>query len=121
MSLVWVNAWRSSDGSHWGAPERQHSGRPKIASREVIRRFITEATTAVPGHKFSVAFLLAEWEELVDAWQLENWESYRDVKRLGRKTRLQEPQRATSWAILDAVRVRLRTAGLITRAAMFTA
>jgi superfamily I DNA/RNA helicase len=52
---------------------------------------------------------------------LENWESYRDVKRLGRKTRLQEPQRATSWAILDAVRARLRAEGLITRAGMFTA
>src|SRR5205807_10274548 len=47
-------------------------------------------------------------------------ESYRDIRRLGRKTRLQESQRATVWAILDAVRVRLRTEGLITRAGMFT-
>jgi mRNA-degrading endonuclease RelE of RelBE toxin-antitoxin system len=99
----------------------QHFGRPKIASRDVIRLFITEAARAVSDQKFSVAFLLAEWEELVDAWQLENWESYRDVRRLGRKTRLQEPQRATLWGILDTVRVRLRTEGLITRAGMFTA
>ena len=33
---------------------------------------------------------MTEWEQVVDAWQLESWESYRDVVRLGRKTRLQE-------------------------------
>jgi hypothetical protein len=33
-------------------------------------------------------FLLAEWDQIVDAWQLESWEAYRDVVRLGRKTRL---------------------------------
>jgi superfamily I DNA/RNA helicase len=98
----------------------QHFGRPNIASRDVIRRFLTEAAGAVAEQKFSVRFLLSEWEELVDAWQLESWESYRDIKRLGRKTRLQESQRATLWAILDAVRVRLRTEGFITRAEMFT-
>jgi len=31
-----------------------------------------------------------ELEQVVDAWQLDAWESYRDVKRLGRKTRLPE-------------------------------
>jgi superfamily I DNA/RNA helicase/mRNA-degrading endonuclease RelE of RelBE toxin-antitoxin system len=98
----------------------QQFGRPKIASRDVIRGFIKEAAAGVPNIKFSTAFLLAEWEELVDAWQLENWESYRDVKRLGRKTRLQEAQRATLWRILDAVRVRLSTEGFVTHARMFT-
>ena len=34
-----------------------------------------------------------EWDQVVDAWQLESWESYRDVARLGRKTRLPEAQR----------------------------
>ena len=72
----------------------QQFGRPKIASPEVIRRFMTEAAAAVADLKFSLRFLLTEWEEIVDAWQLQSWESYRDVTRLGRKTRLQESQRA---------------------------
>ena len=38
-------------------------------------------------HKFGLHFLLTEWEQVVDAWQLESWEAYRDVGRLGRKTR----------------------------------
>ena len=63
---------------------------------------MTEAAAAVADLKFSLSFLLTEWEELVDAWQLQSWESYRDVKRLGRKTRLQESQRAMLWSVLDA-------------------
>ena len=42
---------------------------------------------------------MTEWEQVVDAWQLETWEAYRDVARLGRKTRLKEPQRA--MALVD--------------------
>jgi mRNA-degrading endonuclease RelE of RelBE toxin-antitoxin system len=98
----------------------QHFGHPRIASRDAIRQFITEARSAVAAQKFSLGFLLTEWEELVDAWQLDSWEAYRDVKRLGRKTRLPEPQRAALWSIFDVVRARLKAEGLITRAAMFS-
>jgi mRNA-degrading endonuclease RelE of RelBE toxin-antitoxin system len=98
----------------------QHFGCPKIASPEVTRRFMTEAAAKAADLKFSVSFLLTEWEELVDAWQLETWESYRDIKRLGRKTRLQEPQRATLWRVLDAVRGRLHAEGFVTYAEIFT-
>ena len=98
----------------------QHFGRPQIASREQIRRFIAEAAPEQADQKFSTAFLLSEWEELVDAWQLDKWEAYRDVKRLGRKTRLPEARRAALWAGFDAVRKRLNAEGLITRAGMFS-
>lgn len=98
----------------------QHFGRPRIASAEVIRKFVTEAASASSGHKFSLSFLLTEWRELVDAWQLGTWESYRDIKRLGRKTRLQESQRAAVWTILDAARVRLNSEGLVTDAEIYS-
>ena len=35
-------------------------------------------------------------------WQLATWEAYRDVARLGRKTRLPEAQRVVLWSILSA-------------------
>ena len=98
----------------------QHFGHPKIVSADVIRRFMTEAAGKVADLKFSVSFLLMEWGEVVDAWQLQSWESYRDIKRLGRKTRLQESQRAKLWAVLDAVRGRLRAEGFVTHAEIFT-
>lgn len=97
-----------------------HFGRPQVASREVVSRLVEEAARAVGGHKFSPHFLLTEWEQVVDAWQLDTWESYRDVTRLGRKTRLPEKQRAVLWSILERVREELKQRNLITAAEMFS-
>ncbi|MCD6388782.1 MAG: ATP-binding domain-containing protein, partial [Desulfobulbaceae bacterium] len=74
----------------------------------------------VAGHKFSKQFLLSEWQDVVDAWQLSSWEEYRDARRLGRKTRLPEKQRAILWDIFSQVRDELKTSGLITSANMFS-
>lgn len=98
----------------------QQFGRPKIATFDFIRQAINDAAKATPETRFSVSFLLTEWQDLVDAWQLHSWESYRDVKRLGRKTRLKESQRAAVWQILDAVRSRLQRDSLVTHSAIFT-
>ncbi len=95
-------------------------GRPHIASRAVIEELLKEAAGEVAGHKFSSYFLLSEWEEVVDAWQLETWEAYRDAKRLGRKTRLPEKQRVMLWSICERVRNSLKTRNLITYADMFS-
>jgi mRNA-degrading endonuclease RelE of RelBE toxin-antitoxin system len=94
-------------------------GRPHIASREFIRQLLEQAAEAVEGHKFSLHFLLTEWEQIVDAWQLETWEAYRDVTRLGRKTRLPEKQRAVLWSIFDRVRSNLVAKNQITLSTMF--
>lgn len=97
----------------------QH-GQVKLANREAVRKMLSDASEAVGAHKFSLHFLLTEWEQIVDAWQLESWDDYRDVTRLGRKTRLPEPQRAVLWAIFEQVRSALTTQKLTTDAGMFT-
>jgi mRNA-degrading endonuclease RelE of RelBE toxin-antitoxin system len=97
----------------------RHIGRPSIPSRDEVRGLLATAASEVPGQKFSPAFLWTEWDELVDAWQLDCWESYRDVKRLGRKVRLPEAQRAALWTIFQSARGRLENEGRITRATMF--
>jgi superfamily I DNA/RNA helicase len=81
---------------------------------------LKEAGSAVNGHKFGRHFLITEWEQVVDAWQLDNWEAYRDVARLGRKTRLPEAQRKVLWSIFERVRSGLRTRQLITESEMFS-
>jgi mRNA-degrading endonuclease RelE of RelBE toxin-antitoxin system len=96
-------------------------GPANLATRQTLRDLIAEASKAVPGHRFSHHFLLTEWEQVVDAWQLESWESYRDVARLGRKTRLSEAQRALLWSIFDRVRAALKGRKLTTAAGLFTA
>ncbi|MBI1789598.1 MAG: UvrD-helicase domain-containing protein [Acidobacteria bacterium] len=95
-------------------------GRPQIASRETIRELLEEAARTLEGNRFSLHFLTTEWEQVVDAWQLEAWESYRDVARLGRKTRLQEAQRVMLWSMFERVRSGLRALGLVTYSSVFS-
>lgn len=96
-------------------------GKPRMASDEDIQPLLTEAAENVKGHQFSRRFLINEWTDVVDAWQLKTWEAYRDVKRLGRKARLPEKQRVILWEIFRAVCENLRRRELITYAELFTA
>ena len=97
-----------------------HLGHSKVATPTQIRTLMTEAAKQIQGLKFSMRFLLAEWDDLVDGWQLTTWEAYRDVKRLGRKTRLSEAQRTILWSIFENVQSGLHAQGLITQSEMFT-
>lgn len=94
-------------------------GKQKLATQADIVQAINDAAIVDPGLKFTQRFMLGEWTDLVDAWQLRTWESYRDVKRLGRKTRLSESQRSTLWAVFERVLSTLRQRSLITPAEMF--
>ena len=76
-------------------------GKGQFAGPEKIRALLEEAAKGSTENRFSTQFLMTEWEHVVDAWQLETWEAYRDVARLGRKTRLKEPQRAVAWEFLS--------------------
>jgi len=100
---------------------RAHAGPATLASLDMVRDLIREASRAVGGHKFTTAFLVSEWEHVVDAWQLDSWEAYRNVTRLGRKTRVSEAQRAVLWSIFDRVRAKLREKNVITEAGLFAA
>ena len=75
-------------------------GQPLIADEDDVRKVARRAMQQQPS-KFSLGFVLSEWHEVVDAWQIQSWEHYRDFKRLGRKTRLPEAQRESLWAVLD--------------------
>jgi len=95
-------------------------GRTKIASKETIKKLLQQASTEIEGHKFTLYFLMTEWEQVVDAWQLDTWEAYRDVVRLGRKTRLPEKQRIVLWSIFDKVRTALKAQKTVTNADIFS-
>ena len=94
-------------------------GTPSFASATQIRALIEEAAAIVEDRKFATSFMLTEWEQVVDAWQLNTWEAYRDVPRLGRRRRLSESQRQGLWAIFEQVRSGLNEQSLTTRSEMF--
>ena len=89
-------------------------GPPVIVGDEELRAIIAEAAGNVPDARFGEPFLLGEWREVVDAWQIDSWESYRDVPRLGRKTRIGGKQRESLWTIFQGVQARLAQRGLLT-------
>ena len=93
-------------------------GPPSLAKRETVRKLLLEAIT-LEGTKFSLTFLTAEWERVIDAWQLASWEDYRDIARIGRYRRLTGPQRQTLWPIFERVRSGLREQKLVTMAEVF--
>ena len=105
-----------------GVGRRLHAanvGPLHLAADEDIRELLRQAAADVEGHRFSAHFLWTEWSTVVDAWQLASWEDYRDVQRLGRKTRLAEKQRELLWSIFSRVRSALGEQGRLTEPGMF--
>lgn len=98
---------------------RQFGTPNMLPDRELDAR-LAKAAAAVPDHRFKLNFLRSEWSDLVDAWQLNSWDAYRDVKRLGRKTRLSEAQRKTLWEIFSRVLSANEAEHLVTPARLFT-
>jgi len=94
-------------------------GKANIVGSEELAAVISEASEREPTHSFTQRFLLGEWKEVVDAWQLRTWEDYRDIRRLGRKTRLPEQHREVLWSIFEDVRRELRERQLVTQAEIF--
>jgi hypothetical protein len=94
-------------------------GQPNIAPHALIETLVRQAATEVQGYRFSPRFLTGEWREVVDAWQHTSWEDYRDVARLGRKTRIGGKQREILWLIFERVRAGLAERKAITWPALF--
>jgi superfamily I DNA/RNA helicase/mRNA-degrading endonuclease RelE of RelBE toxin-antitoxin system len=94
-------------------------GDSRIAGDDQILEVLSESSKEIPGQSFRLSFLKDEWDDVVDAWGFETWEEYRDVARLGRKTRLSEAQRRTLWQIFSVVRESMHDRKLITNAGMY--
>jgi superfamily I DNA/RNA helicase len=99
----------------------QAFGTPQIAKPAMMQSLLSSISHEIGGHSFSDRFLFQEWDDVVDAWQVGTWDAYRDVARLGRKTRLGEKQRNALWQIFERAQQRLREGALFTNAMVFAA
>ncbi|MGI9024470.1 MAG: 3'-5' exonuclease [Burkholderiaceae bacterium] len=98
-------------------------GKPLLADDGLVRTYLSEAAESADAalpRKWAPAFLWNEWREVLDPWQISDWEGYRNVQRIGRKTRLSEAQRAAAWRVFSSVQGRLRNESRITMAGLFT-
>jgi KaiC/GvpD/RAD55 family RecA-like ATPase len=90
-------------------------GRVVMVTPAQVRTLVATEAGLERDLKFSPHFLVSEWEQVVDAWQLRSWDAYREVARLGRKTRLPEKQRQVLWTVFERVRRGLHAQGLVTQ------
>ncbi|MDR0306376.1 MAG: UvrD-helicase domain-containing protein [Chitinispirillales bacterium] len=98
---------------------KSNVGKCIIPKDSDLRKLIEDAAQENPGHGLKKRFLFSEWTQVVDAWQLNTWEEYRDVARLGRKTRLPENRRKILWDIFENVRKKLKEKTWVTQSEMF--
>jgi superfamily I DNA/RNA helicase len=99
---------------------RQQFGQPTILTPGKLDELVSQTLKVSDSTKFSLAFLASEWWDVIDAWQITTWESYRDFRRLGRKTRLSEKVRYSLWSIFDTVNERIRESGQVSIATLFS-
>jgi superfamily I DNA/RNA helicase len=102
------------DGIGYRLHELFFRTRPNVASAAQVESALTAAAKELGEERFSRRFLLAEWQTVVDAWQLKSWEAYRDVSRLGRRTRIGGKQREALWAVFERARARLHEQHVMT-------
>jgi superfamily I DNA/RNA helicase/mRNA-degrading endonuclease RelE of RelBE toxin-antitoxin system len=102
------------DGIGYRLYELFFRARPNVASAAQIESVLVGVARDLGEERFSRRFLLAEWQTVVDAWQLRSWEAYRDISRLGRRTRVGGKQREALWAVFERTRAHLRDRNVMT-------
>ncbi|MGP0566699.1 MULTISPECIES: 3'-5' exonuclease [unclassified Nitrospina] len=86
---------------------------PRAASEEQVRGFLESSARDLGIKKFTTRFLVSEWTHVVDAWQIDTLEAYRDVPRLGRKNRMSTSKRELIWPIFEQTRRKLEEQGIM--------
>jgi hypothetical protein len=79
-------------------------GQPNIATSSQVKAAVAEAQKKGLGGQLTTRFLVEEWEELVDAWQVADAEASANLPRLGRRTRLGPQQREAAWDVFEHLR-----------------
>jgi hypothetical protein len=96
-----------------------HGRHPVVANGDLIRGLLTKAATASAGPPIPERFLLSEWFNVVDAWQVTSAEAYANAPRLGRKSRMGNKQRDRLWPIFQSALRQIAERGLVTEAGIF--
>ncbi len=85
---------------------------PRAASKEQMKAALEAAAKELELTGFTIRFLVSEWNNVVDAWQIDTLDAYRDVPRLGRKNRMGSKQKERVWPVFVRTRELLEARGL---------
>lgn len=85
---------------------------PRPASDEQVRGALVTAAKELGVTEFSARFLVSEWSNVIDAWQVPTLEAYKDVPRRGRANRMGAKQRERIWPVMERARAMLEGQGI---------
>ena len=87
---------------------------PRIANEAQVKRALETVANEIENTKFTIQFLVSEWRNVIDAWQVDNLETYQNVLRIGRRSRVSSGQRERVWPVFARTRELLTGQGLHT-------
>lgn len=99
------------------ALSEERLGQVKVSTEEEVEKLLAESA-ATEGTEIAPGFLLDEWRLVVDAWDVRDVETYRDLPRLGRKVRMAASRRDELWRVFARVRASLEAQGKETEAGL---
>lgn len=92
---------------------------PRVARPTQVASALTAAISSTGLQGFSERFLMSEWVNAIDAWQLRSLEAYQAVRRIGRRSGLGARQRERLWPVFDTVRQTLERQHVLTWSMIF--
>jgi hypothetical protein len=93
-----------------------HASKPFVATLAMVETTIDKARSEAGLAEFSTRFLLSEWINVIDPWQVSSEDDYARIPRTGRAKRLGAQQRARIWPVFAQVRKSIAARGMFTRA-----
>jgi superfamily I DNA/RNA helicase len=93
--------------------------RPTLAPIDAQQAALERAIADLGYTDLSPRFVISEWRQIVDAWNLPDVGSYAKVPRIGRRNRLGSKQRETLWPVFEATRRTLAARGFVTSSQLF--
>jgi mRNA-degrading endonuclease RelE of RelBE toxin-antitoxin system len=100
---------------------RRLLGPVELASSDDVSEAFREAGAYAEDMPLGPRFVRDEWAQIVDAWQVRNLETYLDISRVGRRTRLASSHREALWPVFERVHSILNERGLKTLSDVFSA
>lgn len=104
LEVVNLHAWVSSFMRKQGHPSR-------IIEDHDRRELFELAATEAPTNEHPLAFYIDEWEQVVQAQEVQSRDDYFTARRVGRGVRLSRRQRAEVWEVLSRYRALLDEKG----------
>ena len=90
-----------------------------IASDIQIKNFISVACKELQINDFDQKFLFSEWNQIIDAWDMQEFSEYKNIQRLGRGLQLGSIQRLKIWNIFSSLREMMKAKNLQTWNSVF--